>query len=57
MNSNDKEIEYYQQVICNLISYVLYLYEKHIITERTRDEILKICNPSMDLKSWKKKQH
>lgn len=43
-DSNTKEIMELQQKLCNIISYVLYLYEKKIITERTKDEILKICN-------------
>lgn len=40
-------IEDIQQRLCNVISYVLYLYEKKIITERTRDELLKLCNPDV----------
>ena len=42
-NPNEKIIEL-QQKICNIISYVLWLYEKKLISERTKDEILKICN-------------
>ena len=43
-DSNTKEIIELQQKLCNIISYVLYLYEKKIISERTKDEIIKICN-------------
>ena len=39
-NPNEKIIEL-QQKICNIISYVLWLYEKKLISERTKDEILK----------------
>lgn len=34
-----------QQRICNIISYTLWLYEKKLISERTKDELLKLCNP------------
>ena len=53
-DSNTKEIIELQQKLCNIISYVLYLYEKKIISERTKDEILKICNGETK-KSCKKK--
>lgn len=43
-----ENIEEIQQRLCNVISYVLYLYEKNIITERTKKEILKICNPKIE---------
>lgn len=53
-------IEEIQQRLCNVISYVLYLYDKKIITERTRDELLKICNPDVyaerNGKTWNKKK-
>ena len=44
MNSNDREVKELQQTIVNIIDYVLWLFEKKIISERTKDEILKICN-------------
>lgn len=40
-----KKVEDYQQIICNIISYVLWLYEKRYIDERTKNELLKRCNP------------
>lgn len=40
-------LEDIEQRLCNVISYVLYLYDKKIISERTRNEILKICNPDV----------
>lgn len=44
----DKKIKELQQTICNIINYVLWLYEKKFISERTKDEILKICNGYQD---------
>ena len=38
-----QEKEELQQIICNIISYILFLHSKHIITDRTKNEILKIC--------------
>ena len=32
-----------EQVICNLIDYILFLYRKKIISERTKNDILNIC--------------
>ena len=32
-----------QQKICNIVSYVLWLYEKKLISERTKNELLKRC--------------
>lgn len=32
-----------EQVICNIIDYVLFLYRKKIISERTKNDILNIC--------------
>lgn len=40
----DKKIKELQQIICNIVNYVLWLYEKKFISDRTKDEILKICN-------------
>lgn len=39
-----KEVEELQQKICNIISYVLWLYDKKLISERTKDELLKRCD-------------
>lgn len=44
MNSIEKELKEYQQRICNIICYVLWLYEKKFISERTKNELLKLCN-------------
>lgn len=44
-----KEKDELQQRICNIISYVFWLYEKGHITERTRNELLKLCNPSLNV--------
>lgn len=38
-----REVKELQQKICNIVSYVLWLYEKKLISERTRDELLKRC--------------
>lgn len=43
-NSN---IEDLQQTLCNVISYVIFAFEKGYISERTKDEILKIINPGL----------
>lgn len=45
--SPDKKIKEYQQIICNIVCYTLWLYEKKLISERTKDELLKICNPDI----------
>lgn len=53
-------LEEIQQRLCNVISYVLFLYDKKIISERTRNELLKICNPDVyserNDKTWNKKK-
>ena len=38
-----REVKELQQKICNIVSYVLWLYDKKLISERTRDELLKRC--------------
>ena len=40
----DKKIKELQQIICNIMNYVLWLYEKKLVSERTKNEILKICD-------------
>lgn len=40
----DKKIKELQQTICNIMNYVLWLYEKKLVSERTKNEILKICD-------------
>ena len=55
MNSNEKEIKELQQTICNVINYVLWLYEKKFISERTKDELLKICNTGKAYEPRRKK--
>lgn len=42
-----QNIEDTQQRLCNIIAYTLWLYEKKLISERTRDELLKLCNPDV----------
>ena len=44
----DKKIKELQQIICNIVNYVLWLYEKKLVSERTKDEILNICNRYQD---------
>lgn len=39
-----KENSELKQKICNIISYVLWLYDKKLISERTKDELLKRCD-------------
>lgn len=39
------ELTKIQQRLCNLISYILWLYDNNYISERTRDELLKRINP------------
>lgn len=39
----EKELE---QRICNIVAYVLWLYEKKLISERTMNELLKRCEGS-----------
>ncbi len=46
MNSTERELKELQQKICNIVNYILWLYEKRLISERTKNEILKICNSS-----------
>lgn len=33
-----------EQIICNIISYVLFLYKQGNITEKAKNDILNICN-------------
>ena len=49
MNSNDREVKELQQRICNIICYVCWLYEKKFISERTKNELLKLCNNSEEV--------
>ena len=42
-----KRVNELEQILCNLISYILWLYEKKYISERTKNELLKIINPNM----------
>lgn len=39
------EVNDIKQRLCNLVSYILWLYEKKYINERTKDELLKRINP------------
>lgn len=55
MNSNEKQIKELQQTICNVVNYVLWLYEKEFISERTKDELLKICNTGKAYEPRRKK--
>ena len=36
-----------QQRICNIVCYVMWLYENKHISERTKNELLKLCNPNV----------
>lgn len=52
-----------EQKICNIISYVIMLYRKGIISEKTKNDILRICNPDITYKvyngseqRWKRKR-
>lgn len=45
--NTESKINEIEQRLCNVVSYVLFLYEKNIITERTKNEILKLCNPEV----------
>ena len=42
-----KRVNELEQIICNLVSYILWLRDKNYITERTKNELLKIINPDM----------
>lgn len=44
------ELTIIQQRLCNLIEYILFLYEKKYISERTKNELLKRINPDVDVK-------
>ena len=47
-----KKVKEYQQTICNIVCYVLWLYEKKLISERTKYELLKLCNPELKGESY-----
>ena len=38
-----KQVKDLQQKIWNIVSYVLWLYDKKLISERTKNELLKRC--------------
>lgn len=38
-----REVKELQQKLCNVVSYVLWLYDKKLISERTKNELLKRC--------------
>lgn len=44
------ELNELKQRICNLVSYIIWLYDEHYITQRTRDELLKRINPNVFMK-------
>ena len=51
-----------EQKICNIISYVLMLYRTKNISEKAKNDILRICNPEVKYKvyngsekKWKRK--
>jgi hypothetical protein len=46
-----------QQRICNIICYVYWLYERKIINERTKNELLKLCNPIDERNVQYEKRH
>ena len=56
------EKENIEQRLCNVISYVLMLYRTHKIDEKTKNDLLKICNPNVyykerELKYERKKEN
>lgn len=52
----DTRIKEYQQIICNIINYTLWLYEKKYISERTMQELLKICNPTKEVNTYESRR-
>ena len=40
-----------EQKMCNVISYVLMLYRNKSISEKAKNDILKICNPNVYYKN------
>lgn len=52
----DTRIKEYQQIIVNIINYTLWLYEKKYISEKTMQELLKLCNPSKGSESYESRR-
>lgn len=44
--NSESQIKEIQQRIANMVSYILFCYEKGYITERTKKEMLKILDPN-----------
>lgn len=42
-----EQVKEYQEKIIKLVDYILFCYSKHFISERTKDELLKIINPEI----------
>lgn len=40
-----------EQKLCNVISYILMLYRNNNISEKAKNDILKICNPDVYYKN------
>ena len=55
MNSIEKELKEYQQIIVNIICYTLWLYERKLISERTKNELLKMCRSSKEGEKYESK--
>lgn len=54
-----KEKTLLEQKICNIISYVLSMYHQGKISEKVKNDILRICNPDVKYngsgKKWKRR--
>ena len=46
--NNKNSILDFQQNLVNLIDYIITIYNKGYITERTKDELLKRINPTLE---------
>ena len=42
-----EQVKEYQEKIVKLVDYIIFCYSKGFITERTKDELLKIINPEI----------
>lgn len=47
-------LEDIQQILCNLVAYILWLFDNNYINERTKNELLKRINPEVYEKSKSK---
>lgn len=42
-----EQVKEYQEKIVKLVDYIIFCYSKGFISERTKDELLKIINPEI----------